>query len=142
MTLANVCTTAIALVCMVSPLVAQQDEWRHPCPAAVDTSSAALTPAAEPRFEAADPARPSYFRRILQVQLDDSVGPSGLCRILQEARATALSAWQPRRAVNVLIRLNDMPGSIDELEARRASVESIVGVERVSRTMVPRMFWP
>jgi hypothetical protein len=130
------------LVCVcAAPVAAQSTAWSHPCPAAVDTTDGALAGSTEPRFDSADPGQPIYFRRILQVELVDSVGPDGLCRILEAAEAVGLTAWQPQSAVHVLIRLREMPRSADELEERRRAVLEIPGVRRVAKTMVPRLYW-
>ena len=80
----------VILVLMAVPARAQQPEWRHPCPSAVNTSEEAL--AHDQRFAARAIDGRSYYRHVLQIQLEDSVSVVGLCRILFNAHAIALTA--------------------------------------------------
>jgi hypothetical protein len=137
----NLITLAALTGLTAAPVAAQDIEGRHPCPAAVDTTESALDTSTEPRFESADPRRGIYFRRILQVELADTVGPRGLCRILESADAVALMAWQPEAAVHALIRLREEPRSLEELEDRREAVQRIPGVRRAAKAIVPRLYW-
>jgi len=78
---------------------------------------------------------------VLEVQLDDTIGVVGLCRILRDAEAVALKAWQSRSVVHVLLRLRETPESLDALEVRRAGVSRLPGIRRAALVQVPRLLW-
>ncbi|HLS48083.1 MAG TPA: hypothetical protein VK012_06150 [Gemmatimonadales bacterium] len=78
---------------------------------------------------------------MLEVQLDDTIGVVGLCRILRDAEAVALKAWQSRSVVHVLLRLRETPESLDALEVPRAGVSQLPGIRRAALVQVPRLLW-
>ena len=127
---------------LASEAVGQGRSEPHPCPDRVGPALETLPPEAERRFNEPSGVPRSYYRRILQLELEDTLSPVGICRVLYRLDALALGALRPADHNILVVALVEPPESLRELETRRALAAQSAGVRRAELLAVAQGIRP